>query len=192
MPETAIGTQSVLSYFICMDRRKKNSNAILSYWALAHPIHRPIFLPTAKEGNVSRSVCRGGQTPFPSVGRHPRDWHLVAATAAVGTHPSGMHSCNHPKFTHVQSTGSSGLTVVKSLIQMSWECWHGTGSSRVLAGNSSGTISAAPWHTQRKNKSLIHWTLQEEHLLLTGLQIAFNENFSVRIFGLVWLKRNFS
>ena len=34
----------------------------------------------------SASAGGGGQTPL--------YWHLVAATAAVGTHPTRMHSCN--------------------------------------------------------------------------------------------------
>ena len=70
-------------------------------------------LPTAREGRVFKSVCysvhRGiGQNPrrqTPSGDRPPsRDrppleadspgyWRLVAATAAVVTHPTGMHSC---------------------------------------------------------------------------------------------------
>ena len=55
------------------------------------------FLPTSREGNVFRSVCqsvnhsvhRGSGLP------NPPYWHLVAATAAVGTHPTRMHSFLH-------------------------------------------------------------------------------------------------
>ena len=67
-------------------------------------------LPTAREGNVFRSVCLstgGGGGRTPSGGRplqegtwdqtgsdiiNPRKEH-VAATAAVGAYPTGMHSC---------------------------------------------------------------------------------------------------
>ena len=82
------------------------------------------FLRTAREGNVFRSVClstRGGLPPLkggclwkgfcpkgvclwgvlPPGGSalkgaytSPQYWHLVAATAAVGIHPTGMHSCS--------------------------------------------------------------------------------------------------
>ena len=76
------------------------------------------LLPTAGEGNIFNSVClstgRGlgretptldgdpppdveplsGQTETPYTQRSPLlDRHLVAATAASGTHPTGMHSC---------------------------------------------------------------------------------------------------
>ena len=57
------------------------------------------LLPTVREGNVFRSIChsvhRGVErTPLPW-GR-PRDSgiYLVAATAVVRTHPTGMHSCS--------------------------------------------------------------------------------------------------
>ena len=67
------------------------------------------LLPTAREGNIFRGICQsfcsqGVSGPSPSSGqriprkkppldRDPRNWHLVAATAAVGMHPTGMHSC---------------------------------------------------------------------------------------------------
>ena len=68
-----------------------------------------LLLPTAREGNVFRSVClftEEGALPLKSclpfrgiclqggsAYRTPQNWHLLAATTAVSTHPSGMHSC---------------------------------------------------------------------------------------------------
>ena len=46
------------------------------------------LLPTAREGNVFRCVCLP-PSGIPPSGGLP----LVATTAAVGTHPTGMHSC---------------------------------------------------------------------------------------------------
>ena len=42
-----------------------------------------------------RGVCLGGSVSGVSTSRgsaHPQYCHLVAATAVVGTHPTGMHS----------------------------------------------------------------------------------------------------
>ena len=53
-------------------------------------------LPSTADGDTPPR----GQTPLdldrdPTLDRdpHPRDWHLVGATEAGGTHPSGMHVC---------------------------------------------------------------------------------------------------
>ena len=65
---------------------------------------RTIFLPTAREASVSYSVHGGGRAVCLQGGLHPRGGgsatrgsaqppHLVAATGAVGTRPTGMHSC---------------------------------------------------------------------------------------------------
>ena len=66
----------------------------------------PVFLSTARAGNVFRSVyqsfCsqgRGRSASKRSMQQKGRSvqplwyWHLEAATAAVGTHPTKMHSC---------------------------------------------------------------------------------------------------
>ena len=47
-----------------------------------------LFLPTAREGNVFRGMCHSvdNQPHGYSVTAHPR-------YGAVGTHPTGMHSC---------------------------------------------------------------------------------------------------
>ena len=65
-----------------------------------------MFLPTAREGNVFRSVCQsfcsqgGGGLPSgqrPQTDRDPPGQRSPppppVATAAVNTHPTGMHSC---------------------------------------------------------------------------------------------------
>ena len=58
-----------------------------------------------RKGNVFTPVCpsfcsRGGRCALPPLGRHPLDKHppwadtpRQTATAADGTHPTGMHSC---------------------------------------------------------------------------------------------------
>ena len=56
---------------------------MISEASVSHPVHG--------EGG-------GVRVPTPPGGRHPNQsppqyWHLVAATAAVGTHPTGIHSC---------------------------------------------------------------------------------------------------
>ena len=57
-----------------------------------------------EKGNVFRGVCesfrsriggaRGGRHPPPDGDPLSCYQHLVAATAAVGMHPTGMHSCS--------------------------------------------------------------------------------------------------
>ena len=71
-----------------------------------------VFSPTAGEGNVFTGVCvstgglPSGQTPQKEHGTRQemtsytsRYLHQVAVTAAVGTHPTGMHSCYFHNFT---------------------------------------------------------------------------------------------
>ena len=85
---------------------------ISNYTVLSLPITREQWwFPVNGEGNIFRSVFilfsgRGGlhppslPPPLPSLDRDPLDGdppglkNLMAATAAVGKHPTGMHSCS--------------------------------------------------------------------------------------------------
>ena len=49
--------------------------------------------PMQTRGGVCHPPCRPTDPPPPETDPHPWKWHLVAATAAVGTHPTEMHSC---------------------------------------------------------------------------------------------------
>ena len=109
------------SSMLILDFTVKRSPALAAVYknlsAPPHPRSSPLpwhvfqtLLLTAREGNVFRGVChsfcslgggsasrergvclhRGsGQSPHPPFWC----WHPVAATAAISTHPTGMHSC---------------------------------------------------------------------------------------------------
>ena len=60
---------------------------------VCHSVHRGERSASRRECCLQKGVCLGGGLCLQDrVGTPSQYWHLVAATAAVDTHPNGMHS----------------------------------------------------------------------------------------------------
>ena len=93
-------TLPLLSSLSAATLSKSVHNAYTNVYSLFHvlPYAVNLFLPTTRESNVFTDVClctegtpSGQRLQWTETSRY---WHLVGPLAAVGTRPTGMHSCH--------------------------------------------------------------------------------------------------
>ena len=101
----------LLQWWGYIEQGNGDQEGIATLWVTRITRRRSGFLPTAREGNIFRCAClfTGRVGHPPPRGRPPhleadtartleadpsQYWYLVVATAAVSTHPTGMHSCH--------------------------------------------------------------------------------------------------
>ena len=145
---------------------------ILFTWGGGGIMSLPIWVPCSFWGQGSKQTLLIGRPPVgrppptpvgrplqktdPLVGRPAGFWHIVADTAAVGTHPFGMHYCCKyilnwpPKFRSMVVMMRNvewtllNISIIKCYLVMEWYTWPELPGRRIL-GTSSITSFDVPY-----------------------------------------------